>query len=57
MDRAETQAVIGTVGDYWALLKPRVMSLSIFTALVGMVAAPGQLHPFIATIALLAIAV
>jgi len=28
-------------GDYAALLKPRVMSLSIFTALVGMVAAPG----------------
>ncbi len=57
MDRAEAQAVIGTVGDYWALLKPRVMSLSIFTALVGMVAAPGELHPFIAGIALLAIAV
>jgi protoheme IX farnesyltransferase len=45
------------VGDYVALLKPRVMSLVIFTALVGMAAAPGDLHPVLAAIALLAIAV
>ena len=45
------------VEDYVALLKPRVMSLVIFTALVGMVAAPGTLHPVLAAIALLAIAV
>ena len=45
------------VGDYVALLKPRVMSLVVFTALVGMVAAPGALHPVLAAIALLAIAV
>ncbi len=44
-------------GDYFALLKPRVMSLVIFTALVGMVAAPGAIHPALAVIALLAIAV
>jgi heme o synthase len=44
-------------GDYFALLKPRVMSLVIFTALVGMVAAPGAIHPALAAIALLAIAV
>ncbi len=44
-------------GDYFALLKPRVMSLVIFTALVGMVAAPGAIHPVLAAIALLAIAV
>jgi len=47
----------GTVRDYVALLKPRLMSLSVFTAFVGMVAAPGELHPALAAIALLAIAV
>ncbi len=47
----------GSVADYFELLKPRVMSLVIFTALVGMVCAPGQLHPVLAVIALLCIAV
>ena len=47
----------GTVGDYIALLKPRVMSLVVFTALVGYVLAPGQLHPLLAFIAILAVAV
>ena len=47
----------GLVGDFVALLKPRVMSLVVFTALVGMVAAPGSVHPVIGVIALLAIAV
>ena len=47
----------GTAGDYFALLKPRVMSLVIFTAFVGIVAAPGTLHPLLALVALLAIAV
>ena len=47
----------GTAGDYFALLKPRVMSLVIFTAFVGIVAAPGTIHPWIAAVALLAIAV
>ena len=46
-----------TVGDYIALLKPRVMSLVVFTALVGMMAAPGALHPVLAAIALIMIAV
>ena len=32
---------VTTVGDFLALLKPRVMSLVVFTALVGYVAAPG----------------
>ena len=45
------------VEDYLALLKPRVMSLVVFTALVGMLSAPGVPHPILATIALLAIAV
>jgi protoheme IX farnesyltransferase len=47
----------GSIGDYFALMKPRVMSLVVFTALVGMVLAPGQLHPALAVIALLCIAV
>ncbi len=54
---SETANDGGSVGDYWALLKPRVMSLVIFTALAGMVAAPGNLHPVIAFTALLCIAV
>ncbi|HEX9211418.1 MAG TPA: heme o synthase [Bradyrhizobium sp.] len=45
------------VGDYIALLKPRVMSLVIFTALVGMVMAPGHFHPVLAITSLLCIAV
>ncbi|GLK76931.1 protoheme IX farnesyltransferase [Methylopila jiangsuensis] len=45
------------VEDYIALLKPRVMSLVVFSALVGMVAAPSGLHPVLAAIALLCIAV
>lgn len=43
--------------DYFELLKPRVMSLVIFTALVGLVRAPGEVHPIIAFTALLCIAV
>lgn len=43
--------------DYFDLLKPRVMSLVIFTAFVGMIAAPGGLHPALAAISLLSIAV
>ena len=45
------------VGDYVALLKPRVMSLVVFTGLVGMAVAPGHLHPVIGLAALLCIAV
>jgi heme o synthase len=47
----------GNVADYWALMKPRLMSLSVFTALVGMVAAPGSINPFIGFVAILCIAV
>jgi protoheme IX farnesyltransferase len=48
---------VATVGDYFALLKPRVMSLVIFTGLAGIVAAPGHIHPMTAFTALLCIAV
>jgi len=54
--REESYALAGP-GDYFALLKPRVMSLVIFTALVGMVAASGEAHPVLAAVSLLAIAV
>ncbi len=43
--------------DYFELLKPRVMSLVVFTALVGLVVAPGGIHPVMAVIAILCIAV
>ncbi|MGB8399343.1 heme o synthase [Bradyrhizobium sp.] len=45
------------VGDYIALLKPRVMSLVIFTALVGLMIAPGHVHPVLAFTSILCIAV
>jgi protoheme IX farnesyltransferase len=43
-------------GEYFALLKPRVMSLVIWTALAGLLVAPGHVHPVIAFASLLAIA-
>lgn len=45
------------LGDYFALLKPRVMSLVVFTALVGLIVAPVPTHPFIAFVGILCIAV
>lgn len=48
---------MGTASDYLALLKPRVMSLVIFTAFVGLMLAPGTLHPVLAGVAILCIAV
>ena len=48
---------VTTVGDFFALLKPRVMSLVVFTGLAGLFAAPGQIHPLTAFTALLCIAV
>src|SRR3546814_18555941 len=47
----------GRVSDYVALLKPRVMSLVVFTGFAGLYAAPGDLHPFLAAVAVLCIAV
>jgi protoheme IX farnesyltransferase len=48
---------VASVGDYVALMKPRVMSLVVFTALVGLLIAPGDIHPVIGFTALLCIAV
>jgi len=47
----------GTVEDFWTLLKPRVMSLVIFTAFCGLLLAPGEIHPWTAFVAILCIAV
>ena len=44
------------MGDYLALLKPRVMSLVVFTGFAGMVVAPGSLHPLLAAVAVFCIA-
>lgn len=46
-----------TVNDYFQLMKPRVMSLVILTAMTGMVLAPGHIHPLMAFIAILAISI
>ena len=43
--------------DFFQLLKPRVMSLVVFTAVTGLVVAPGQLNPILAIVAVLCIAV
>ncbi len=48
---------IAGVGDYIQLMKPRVMSLVVFTALVGLLIAPGHIHPVIAVAALVCITV
>ena len=45
-----------TVRDYVDLLKPRVMSLVVFTAWIGLVIAPAPIHPFAAALAVLAVA-
>jgi len=44
-------------GDYFSLLKPRVMALVVFTALVGLMLAPQSIHPFLGFLAILCIAV
>ena len=53
---ANTLGGQGDVADYWALLKPRVMSLVVFTAIVGLFAAPGTIHPWFGFISILCIA-
>lgn len=48
---------LAEVSDFIALMKPRVMSLVVFTGFVGLMVAPGTLHPVLAFAALLCIAV
>src|SRR5215472_15749720 len=54
---ARAEPSIAGVGDYIELMKPRVMSLVVFTALVGLIVAPVPMHPVMAFTALLCIAV
>jgi protoheme IX farnesyltransferase len=54
---ASAELNFASVGDYFALLKPRVMSLVLFTGIVGLVLAPGHVHVATALTALLCIAV
>jgi heme o synthase len=54
---ARVEPSIAGVGDYIELMKPRVMSLVVFTALVGLLVAPGHVHPVIGLTALICIAV
>jgi protoheme IX farnesyltransferase len=54
---ARVEPSIAGAGDYIELMKPRVMSLVVFTALVGLYVAPGHMHPVMAGAALLCIAV
>ncbi len=54
---ARAEPSLAGVEDYVALLKPRVMSLVVFTALVGLMVAPGHIHPVIGFTAILCIAI
>jgi protoheme IX farnesyltransferase len=56
-DDARAELSVAEVSDFLALMKPRVMSLVVFTALVGILVAPGELHPVLAFASLLAIAI
>ena len=51
------QAATSELVDYWTLLKPNVMKLVVFTGSVGLFIAPGSIHPLIAFVAILAMAV
>ncbi|MFP7673786.1 heme o synthase [Marivita sp. S0852] len=55
--QARSQDTEAQFSDYYALLKPRVMTLVVFTAFVGLLAAPAPVHPFIGFCAILFIAI
>jgi heme o synthase len=56
-DTARLEPSLASVEDYFALMKPRVMSLVVFTALVGLMVAPVPIHPVIGFASLLCIAI
>ena len=47
--------VVASAEDYFELLKPRVMSLAIFTAIIGLLLAPGSVHPLLSVFSIIAI--
>ncbi|KIC51161.1 heme o synthase [Tateyamaria sp. ANG-S1] len=55
--QTQTHEAEASLGDYFALLKPRVMSLVVFTALVGLLAAPVSVHPVVAFASILFVAI
>src|SRR4030095_15336716 len=56
-EQASLSTAGGSIGDYLALLKPRVMSLVVFSGFAGLAVARGHIHPLIAAVAVLCIAV
>src|SRR5215471_10757488 len=56
INRSILRGSYASIADYVALTKPRVMSLVVFTALVGLMVAPGGIDPFTGVVALLCIA-
>ncbi len=58
MSEATTReaTITASAGDYVQLMKPRIMALVVFTAAAGLVAAPVAMNPFMAAVALLAVA-
>jgi len=56
MVAGEVAVGAASLRDWWRLFKPNVMRLSVFTAAVGLYLAPGEVHPFLAAVAVLAIA-
>lgn len=56
-ETALIEAPVSRVSDFIALLKPRVMSLVVFSGAVGLFVAPGSIHPLLAVVAILCIAV
>ena len=53
----QTLEAEASLGDYYALMKPRVMQLVVFTAVVGLLAAPVNVHPVIAFASILFVAI
>ena len=56
-DQTDMQISLAMPGDYFALMKPRVMRLVVFTALVGMLLAPVALDPVLSVVAIICIAI
>jgi protoheme IX farnesyltransferase len=55
--RSAATVSVAPLGDWLQLMKPRVVTLVVFTGLIGLLIAPGHLHPVLAVIALLCIAI
>lgn len=57
MKETEIGLSVADPADFFALMKPRVMSLVVFTAFVGLMIAPGTVHPFLGAVSILCIAI